>query len=252
MWKAERVGMMGNRGTVIIVLGLLVVMTGVFTAYSADGGESQAADAGDEEFILVNGDEIPEGEFTSRVATVEQNIVMLNAQAENLPEDDPFVESLLEIMDATPPETVALASLILDTAVYQEAVDRGHQPDMEVIQAQVEQERELFAAIEENPAEFDIDEESVADYRENIEEVGEEAYWTEHYPSILEQQVTVESLQAEVEGSDEDWVSIQRDAFRSAEVEINDPDAVDPATHEDARSYMEAIWELTGGGGAGS
>lgn len=238
--------MSDSKAAIFILFGVLVLMTGVFTAFSADENSPLVVGSADEEgFILVNGDEVTEGEFTSRVATVEQNLVMLTAQAESMPDDQPLMSRLVDIMENTPPETVALASLVLDLAIYQEALNRGHEPDSAVIRGQVEQERELFGMIEENPEEFGVDAENVAAYRENIEEVGEERYWTEHYPEILEKQSAVQELQAAVEESDEDWTALQQEVYRNADVEINDPDAIAPATVEGALTYMESVWELT-------
>lgn len=245
MWKAVSDAMSESKAAIFILLGVLVLMTGVFTAFSAGGSGLPVSGSGEDGVVQVNGQSISDSEFTGRVATVEQNLITLTAQAESLPDDEPFVDSLLELIDTTPPETVALASLILDTAIYQEALERGHEPDSDVIRAQVQQERELFEMIEENPEEFGAAPENVAAYRENIDEIGEEAYWNEHYPQVIEQQTAVEELQAEVTESGEDWNALQQEAFRNAEVQINDHDAIAPANIEDAESYMESIWEMS-------
>lgn len=238
--------MSDSKAAIFILFGVLVVMTGVFTAFSAGDDSPLVVQSDDDnDFILVNGDEVTEEEFASRVATVEQNLVMLTAQAESMPEDQPFMLELVDIMETTPPETVALASLVLDIAIYQEALSRGHEPDSAVIRGQVEQERELFAMIEDDPEEFGVDEENVSAYRENIEEVGEERYWSEHYPEILEKQTAVQELQSDVSETDEDWTALQQEVYRNAEVEISDPDAVAPATVEEAGAYMQSVWDLT-------
>jgi hypothetical protein len=236
--------MLRSKTTVFGMIAALIVMTGAFTALSANElGDSVTASSTDA-FMLVNGHEVREEDYQSRKATVEENVVMLQANAENMPEGNELAESLLDIMETTPPETIALASLILDKALYQSAIDLGHLPDTQQISQQVEQEREIFEMIEADPEEFGVDEASIANYRETVDEIGEDRYWNEFYPQILEQQQAVQSFQMETEQSGEDWIEVQREAFAQADVEISDPDQIAPATISDARNYLDRIWDI--------
>lgn len=228
-----------------MMVAALVIMTGAFTALSSGGVDRSATATDIDEFVLVNGDEVGETDFQSRVATVEQNVMMLTAQADSVPEGSPQADSLqqtLEIMGSTPPETVALASLILDTAIYQEAVERGHLPDPEMIAQQVEQERQAFEMIESDPEQFNVDESDVARYRANVDEVGEDVYWNETFPQILEQQAAVQQFQTAASEEGEDWIDVQRQVFENADVQVGDPDAIAPATVADAGAYLNEIW----------
>ena len=238
--------MLRSKTTVFVMIGALVLMTGAFTAVSpSDPAGATATTADIDEFVLVNGDEVAEADFISRLASVEQSMVMLQAQAETAPNDDEQTNELLDILEVTPAETIALASLILDMAIYQEAVERGHLPDREVITQQVEQERQTFEMIEADPDQFGVDPADVERYRDNIEEIGEARYWSEYYPQIMEQQMAVQQLQMATQQTGEDWIEIQRSAFNGAEIVLGDPDAVSPATVTDAGAYLNRIWELT-------
>lgn len=224
---------------------VLVVMTGAFTAISADVDNGSATATNFEALMTVNGEPVGEADFSARVATVEQNVVMLEAQAENAPEENDLANSMLEILHETPAETVALASLILDEALYQEAISRGHQPDEQQIASQVEQERETFEMIEADPEEFGVEPEAVERYRDNIDEVGgDDRYWNEHYPRVIEQQITMQQFQSAAEQDGENWIEIQRQAFDDADVEVSDSETIAPATVADAGEYLDSIWDV--------
>jgi hypothetical protein len=242
--KAEQQKMLRSKTTVFGMIAALILMTGAFTALSADelGGSATASDA--DVFVLVNGHEVLESDFITRVATVEQNVVMLQAQAESMPDQDNPTATVLEIMDSTPPETIALASLILDKVIFQEAIDRGHLPDREMVTQQVEQEREVFEMIEQDPEEYGVEQSAVDSYREQVEEIGEDRYWNEFYPQIIEQQAALQQFQMEVSQTGEDWIVIQRDVFNEANVQIGEPEQVAPATVEDARTYLNSVWDV--------
>jgi hypothetical protein len=227
------------------LLGLLLLMTGVFTASSASSLGERTIAAITDELVLVNGDAIHEEEFTARVATVEQNVLMLRAQVEMSDERDPIAEEFLDLMDSTAAETIALASLILDVAIYQEAVGRGFQPDSALIEEHVRQERATFEMIEEDPAQFGVAQEDVDAYREHIDEVGEGRYWSEYYPQLIEQRFAVDQLRNAVAGHGQDWLTVQQEIFHEADVAVLDDEAIAPATVPDARRYLDAIWVLT-------
>ena len=223
------------------MIAALVLMTGAFTGLSAGNTEGAAIDA----FVLVNGDEVVESDFVTRLATVEQNLMMLSAETENAGEGRSLAESLLDIMQSTPAETIALASLILDKAIYQEAIERGHMPDQELIAQQVEQERSMFEMIEASPEQYGVNEADVQNYRDNIEEIGgDDLYWNEFYPQIMEQQMAVQQFQMTASQEGQDWIVIQRQAFDSAEVRVGDPDAIAPATVSAAGDYLTDVWDL--------
>jgi hypothetical protein len=226
------------------MIAALILMTGAFTALSANELGGSATASSSEAFVLVNGHEVLEEDYQTRIATVEENVIMLQANAENMPEGNDLADSLLDIMETTPPETIALASLILDKALYQSAIDHGHLPDAQQISQQVEQEREIFEMIEADPEEFGVDEASIASYRETVDGIGEDRYWNEFYPQMLEQRQAVQSFQFEAEQSGEDWIDVQREAFAQADVEISDPDRIAPATVSDARTYLDQIWDV--------
>jgi hypothetical protein len=237
--------MIRNKVTLFGVLGLLVLMTGVFTAISADSLGARSAGIGEDGLILVNGDGISESEFSARVAAVEQNVMVLRAQAEMGQDENPMVEEFLRIMEGTPAETIALASLILDVAVYQEAVSRGFQPDPALVAEHVQQERMTFEMIEEDPAQFGIAEEDVQAYREFVDSIGEERYWGEYFPQQIEQQAAVEQFQASVATGGQDWLAVQQSIFQNADVEIQDTDVLFPATVPAAGRYLDTIWNIT-------
>jgi hypothetical protein len=230
--------MLRSKATVFGMIALLVLMTGAFTAISAGDVERPQAAQGGDEFVTVNGEQIAEEDFLVRVASVEQSMMMLSA-GEELGGLD---EGVYELLQRTPAETIALASLILDMALFQEAVERGHLPDSEMISQQVEQERQIFEMVEEDPEQFGIDEAEVASYRENVDEIGEERYWNEYVPQIMEQQIAVQQLQMSVSPDGGDWFEVQRQVFDDAEVEIADPDRIAPATVPDARAYLDQLW----------
>lgn len=236
--------MLRSKATVFGMIAALVLMTAGFTALSAGdtGGSATASNA--DAFMVVDGHEVLETDFTTRVATVEQNIVMLQAQAETMSDEDNPTLTVLEIMESTPPETIALASLILDKVIFQEAIDRGHLPDREMVTQQVEQERQVFELIEQNPEEYDVDQAAVDRYREQVDEVGEDRYWNEFYPQIIEQQTALQQFQMEVDQTGEDWIVIQRDVFNQASVQVGEPEDIAPATVEDARSYLNGVWDV--------
>lgn len=53
----------------------------------------------------------------------------------------------------------------------------------------------------------------------------------------------VSQLQASVTNQGQDWLSVQQDVFRAAEVNVQDDEAILPATVTEARAYLDAIWE---------
>ena len=233
--------MLRSKSTVFGLIAAMLVMTVVFTATSSDGTSAVTA-GGHDAFIVVNGEGVSETEFDARVATVEQNVVRLIAQAEAAPEGAALAESMLEIMTNTPAETIALASVILDLSLYQEAVARGHQPDPEPIARQVEQEREMFEMIEADPEHFGVPETEVERYRDRVDEIGEDAYWNEYLPQLIEQQQAVGQFQSLVDQSD--WFDIQRSVFFEASVEFADAGAVAPATVDAAGEYLDSVWTV--------
>jgi parvulin-like peptidyl-prolyl isomerase len=237
--------MLRSKATVFGMIAALILMTGAFTALSSDGTSGSATAADIDEFVLVNGHEVAEADFVTRVAAVEQNMLTLRTQSETAPDGGALAESILDIMVETPVETIALASLILDKAIYQEAIERGHLPDEQVIAQQVDQERTMFEMIEENPEQFGIAQEDVDRYRANIEDIGgEERYWNEFYPQVMEQQIAVQQLQMTAGQEGEDWIQIQRQAFNGAEVQVGDPDRIAPATVSAAGDYLHQVWNV--------
>lgn len=237
--------MLRSKATIFGMIAALVVMTGAFTAISADVRDGAATATTGDSILTVNGEPVEESAFLTRVATVEQNVVMLEAQAGNAPEGNELAESMLAILQETPVETIALASLIMDEALYQEAIARGHQPDEEQITAQIEQERETFEMIEADPEQFGVDEAAIEQYRENIEDAGgEDRYWNEHYPRVMRQQMTMQQFQMAAGQSEEEWIGVQRQAFNEADVQIDDAERIAPATVSDAGEYLNRIWEL--------
>jgi parvulin-like peptidyl-prolyl isomerase len=237
--------MLRSKSTVFVTIFALLLMTGAFTALSADRSNGPAMAADIDEFALVNGDEVVESDFRSRVASIEQNLLALNGDSDD-PFDDPMIPpDVMEIIRATSPETIALASLIVDMAIFQEAAERGHLPDEEQVAQQVEQERRLFEMIEENPEQLGFDPADVERYRETIEETGgDDVYWNEFFPQVIEQQQAVQQFQIASAEAGENWTEIQREAFESAEVQIRDPESIAPATVADARMYLESVWNV--------
>jgi hypothetical protein len=237
--------MLRSKATVFGMIAALVLMTGAFTALSSGEIERPVTASNADGFVVVNGHEVQESDYVTRVATVEQNMVMLSAEAENAPQSNPLADSLMDIMETTPAETIALASLILDKAIYHAAIDRGHLPDEDIVAQQVSQEREMFEMIEADPAQFGVEEAAVERYRDNIEDAGgEELYWNEFYPQIIEQQMAVQQFQMAVSQDGEDWIEIQRQAFENADVQIRDPEQVAPATVSEAGTYLNRVWDI--------
>lgn len=248
--KVNNRPMLRSKFTVFLTVFALILMTGAFTAISSEspnGSISAAADI--DEFALVNGDEVLETDFRSRVASIEQNLLAMDAESEN-PLSDPMIPpEVREIIESTTPETIALASLIVDMTIFQEAVARGHLPEPELIAQQVEQERMLFEMIEENPEQLGFDPAAVDRYRETIEDAGgDDIYWNEFFPQVVEQQQAVQQFQIAVAEAGESWTDIQREAFESAEVQIRDPEAIAPATVADAQEYLNRVWATQSGG----
>jgi hypothetical protein len=236
--------MLRSKTTVFGMMIALILMTGAFTALSASefGGSNTRSNT--DAFILVNGHEVQETDFTTRLATVERNVAMLQAEAESTQRDVNSATSVLEIMESTSSETIALASLILDKVIFQEAIDRGHLPDAEQVAQQVEQEREIFEMIEADPDQFGVDQAVVDNYRQNVEDIGEDVFWNEHFPQIIEQQHALQQFQIEVSQTGEDWIVIQREAFNAADVQIGDPDKIAPATVSTASEYLNTVWDV--------
>lgn len=237
--------MLRSKLTVFATVFALILMTGAFTALSSERPNGSATAADIDEFALVNGDEVVESDFRSRVASIEQNLLALNEESDD-PFDDPMIPpDVLEIIQETSPETIALASLIVDMAIFQEAVEQGHLPDEEQVAQQVEQERMLFEMIEENPEQLGFDPSDVERYRETIEEAGgDEVYWNEFFPQVVEQQQAVQQFQIAAAEAGENWTDIQREVFESAEVQIRDPESIAPATVADARTYLNRVWNV--------
>jgi hypothetical protein len=241
--------MLRSKLTVFATLLALILLGSAFTVLSSDRDTGFATSASDiDEFALVNGDEVPESDFRSRVASIEQNVMTLNADSED-PQGNPMIPpEVIEIIESTSAETIALASLIVDMAIFQEAEARGHLPDAELVAQQVEQERMLFEMIEENPEQLGFDPSAVESYRQTIEEAGgDDIYWNEFFPQVVEQQQAVQQFQIAAAEAGESWTQIQREAFESADVQIRDPEAIAPATVADAHTYLTRVWNVQQG-----
>ncbi|TVR71844.1 MAG: hypothetical protein EA415_10810 [Sphaerobacteraceae bacterium] len=240
--------MLRSKFTVFLTVFALILMTGAFTALSADSENRTTTAADIDAFALVNGDEVLESDFRSRVASIQQNVMNLGADSED-PLGDPMIPpEVREIIESTSPETIALASLIVDMAIFQEAEARGHLPDEELVAQQVEQERMLFEMIEENPEQLGFEVSAVEQYRESIDEAGgDDVYWDEFFPQVIEQQQAVQQFQIATAEAGESWTDMQREAFESADVQIRDPESIAPATVADAREYLQRVWDVQQG-----
>lgn len=110
----------------------------------------------------------------------------------------------------------------------------------------------MFEMIEEDPEQYGVDRANVENYRANIEEIGgEELYWNEFYPQIMEQQMAVQQFQMSVSQQGEDWIAIQRQAFNTATVQIGEPETIAPATVSGAGTYLNQVWDVYQGQGTG-
>jgi hypothetical protein len=244
----SRVGFLG-------ILGLFMLMTAVFTANASESPSptpsipSAGASIDDETVMTVNGEPVTRHDFVTRLTLVQQNLVARRAELDANPAAPPYLVFSQQIMEMTAPEDIALASLILDTSVYQEAISQGYRPDPGLIEQAVAQDRMFFEQVEQNPAQFGIDPEAIAAFRTSIDEIGEERYWGEFYPQMLEQQIAVEQYQSSVTVASGDqsglvWLQVQAQIFDGAEVEITDQSSISPATLDGARLYLHTLWDL--------
>jgi hypothetical protein len=244
----SRVGFLG-------ILGLFMLMTAVFTANASESPSPTpsiplaGASIDDETVMTVNGEPVTRHDFVTRLTLVRQNLVSRRAELDANPDAPPYLVLSQQIMEMTAPEDIALASLILDTSVYQEAISQGYRPDPGLIEQGVAQDRMFFEQVEQNPAQFGIDPDAIAAFRASIDEIGEERYWGEMYPQMLEQQMAVEQYQSVVTMASGDqtglvWLQIQAQIFDDAEVEITDQASISPATLDGARLYLHTLWDL--------
>jgi hypothetical protein len=152
-------------------------------------------------------------------------------------------------MESTPVQDIAIASLILDTSVYQAAVAQGYQADPQQVAEEVAQDREAFERTESDPARFGIPPEFVAAFRSNIDAIGEERFWGEYYPELLAQEIAVDQYQMAVAAASGDqagavWFQLQGVIFEDADVEILNPYAVAPGTLDGAVLYLYSLWGI--------
>jgi hypothetical protein len=237
--------MIHSRLRLVGFLCLMALITGVFTVVSAgedrNAGERRPA-AND--LIVVNGEVVSIDQFRARMITIERNRTELRAQVDAAQSVNPQVESMLEVMESFSPESITLGSLIMDVAVYQEAVRHGYRAEPDEVHREVQSQRIIFEAIEEDPEAVGQSTELIERHRAYIDSIGEDRWWDEFWPQVIEQQLTTQHFREDLGVDRQRWTELQREIFREAEVELLNEAAVEPATLESAREYMESIWAV--------
>lgn len=149
------------------------------------------------------------------------------------------LQARLDLIEDCGVENVALAALIEKAALYDRAIADGHSATDQEVQAAVVKQREL-----ENLPE-------TTQFEGYIKAVGEQRYWSELMPAWQRRNITIGKMYREVvkgahpSGQQTVWTEFGRQAVQDATIEMLDPDAVAPATLQDALDYLERYWQLS-------
>jgi hypothetical protein len=200
---------------------------------------AEARMSGDDAVIArIGSADITSREFLAKVAVVESNLDFMRSQLQQGVEGADFMTKRIELIEHAGIETVALAGLLEERALYQRAVNEGHAVSADKIMARVSADRD---AIQRGAAP------EVMGY---VRAVGEDIYWSTIYPAVMEREMAIQNLWSSVVGDLDPvqartaWNDVQRQAVGATTVDFIDPTAMGAATIKGALDYLAQVYSL--------
>lgn len=232
--------------SIAVVTVTLFVLAGVTNATEKDHQAyerfqhvAEGRMSGDDAVIAsIGSDDVTSREFLEKVAVVESNLAFMRSQQQQEVPGTDFMAKRIELIEQAGVETVALAGLFEEHALYQRAVNEGYAASADEVAARVSADRD---AIQHGAAP------EIMGY---VDIVGEEAYWSTIYPAVMEREMAIQNLwSAVVAGTDpaqarSAWNESQRQAVSVTKVDLVDPAAVGAATIDGALDYLDQIYSL--------
>lgn len=236
----------------LLVLVLLVVVIGTSAAIIVEaqtrvplgerlaaiflGGRAQA-----NSLVQINGEPIAEEEFLLRLEVAKGNLETMKSIASD--PTNPFaaaVQPRLDLLEQYGPKIGALAGLIQDSVLLQEAKRRGLLVPLEEAKQYAE---EIRAALPkealQNP-----------DYQALANTLGEERYWAEYAVSRYQRDLTIAALKKDLakgrtaEDALQAFQMLRLQAVEEAKIEILSRDYLQDSDVSGAISYLKEYWAL--------
>lgn len=183
--------------------------------------------------LRVNEEEISDARVRERIASVNSN---LDYMKEEVAKGSPLAARLSELsglINRFGVETVGVAALVEESALFREAVSKGYEVADGTVAARVKRDRDL-AEQGLNPG--------VLAY---IDVVGKDRYWTDLYPAIIRRTLTIENMRAAVTRGLVDpreqqtrWDQTRSDLVSAAVVTIIDPQLAQTVDVNAAKAYL--------------
>jgi hypothetical protein len=171
---------------------------------------------------------VTEAEFREQIAAYMHQYEWMQAQLADLNQRNPGIAQAfserLTLGERYSLETIALARLISDYALADEAVRRGYGATTEEVDQRVQHDRAL------------VEQGLLPELEAYITVLGEKHYWDEIYPALIARTIAHEKLtSASLRGrspqeASEIWLRIQHDAIRVTTVTIIVPEVLGDAT----------------------
>lgn len=247
---------MRQRRRIIAIVALLptIVVIGIASALALEWNQDteraanvgrRLADADDSTVLTVSGYAVSHREYAHELGQAEYTLdtmketISEGSTSGDLPAgQETFLQEWVEIIERVGVENVAAGSIIAQSAMYQWAVSEGYSASEDEVAEAVEEQRQLQQELAGTRAE--------GMQQAFIAEVGEERYWNEILPRIMEREVVLSKaklsiITAEQEATasdDGEWLDLQVDLVNTAEIEIIDPEVIDPETVERGREYI--------------
>ncbi len=245
---------MKNRSKILVILGVLVTLAALIlstvVAQATDQeqaaverfkqvGEARAS-GGSTGVVRIGQQVVMLDDFQAQVRVVETNLEYMKGQFNTGSPDSAYLEAFVQLIERAGIPNVALGSLIQDRALYERALANGFNATDQEVTAQLERDRNLVQNTPEGAR--------VAAY---IKAVGEDRYWSDLYPATLRREIAIQKMwNATVTGiadqgsREAKWNDVQKQAISSVSIEVLAPDAIAPATVNDALAYLDNFRQL--------
>jgi hypothetical protein len=202
-------------------------------------------DADDTPLLTVDDYTVSHREFAHELGAAEYTLATMNETLANGPNDgevsadqEAFLADWVDIIESVGLESVAMGSIIAETAAYQWAVAEGFSASEEDVVAAIEEQRRLQDELADTQA-HELQ-------QAFIDAVGEDRYWNEILPQIMEREIVLAAARRAVITGEQNatavdesaWLELQVELVRAVEIEILDPETVDQETVEQGREYI--------------
>jgi hypothetical protein len=198
---------------------------------------AQARVASGEEIVAVIGMEsLTASELAEAQKIVETNLEYMRGEITAGSPSAAYLTEFVALIEETGVQAVALGGIIEEKGLYQYARAQGYEVSRDSINQRVESDRAQAAQMGADAAPFHA----------YAEVVGQDRYWSEIYPQMVERSMVIDQLWNDElsaadspQGRTERWNRIQDAAVHKQRVEVTNPAVLSDNTVKQAFSYLE-------------